>query len=122
ALEKKSATEQAGAHPAHGSSTGDNFSVNLDKGLWHCFRHTTGGDALSLIAVCEGLVACEAAKPGALDDAHLFRRVLDVAQNRFGMALAPAPMMITHPLSRTLSRTLPRQINRSLSTTLQRTL
>jgi putative DNA primase/helicase len=30
---QKSATELAGAHPQHGSSTGDNFNVNVSKGL-----------------------------------------------------------------------------------------
>jgi phage/plasmid-associated DNA primase len=81
-LEHKSHTELAGAHPQHGSSTGDNFNVNLDKGLWHCWRHGTGGDALALIAVCEGLVACEDMRAGVLRGA-LFQHAVAVANHAF---------------------------------------
>ena len=82
-LERKSSTELAGPHPQHGSSTGDNFNVNLGKGLWKCWRHGTGGDALILLAVCTGLLPCEDAKPGCLSRA-LFPQVLDIAQAQFG--------------------------------------
>ena len=78
-LERKSSTELAGPHPQHGSSTGDNFNVNLGKGLWHCWRHGTGGDALTLLAVCTGLVACEDARPECLSGAR-FPQVLDIAE------------------------------------------
>src|SRR5262249_12729044 len=59
-------TELAGAHPQHGSSTGTNFNINPEKQLWHCWRHGSGGDALTLLAVCEGILACEQANPGGL--------------------------------------------------------
>lgn len=85
-LERKSQTEIAGAHPQHGSSTSDNFNVNLDKGLWHCWRHGTGGDALALIAVCEGLVPCEEMRPGALRG-DLFTHVVAIAQATFHACL-----------------------------------
>ena len=65
-LTQKSAQEWHGAHPTHGSSTGINLDCNLAQQLWHCWRHGTGGDALSLIAVCEGLVACEDVEAGCL--------------------------------------------------------
>ena len=81
-LERKSQTELAGAHPQHGSSTGDNFNVNLDKGVWHCWRHGTGGDALALIAVCEGLVPCEDMRAGVLRG-DLFKRAVAVANHTF---------------------------------------
>jgi hypothetical protein len=83
-LGEKSRTELAGAHPQHGSSTGDNFNLNPDRGLWHCWRHGTGGDALLLIAVCEGLLPCEQAGPGVLTGDR-FRRVVALAQQRFGV-------------------------------------
>ena len=82
ALEQKSKAELAGPHPQHGSSTGDNFNVNVDKGLWHCWRHGTGGDALALIAVCEGLIPCEEMRPGALRG-KMFTRVVEIANATF---------------------------------------
>jgi hypothetical protein len=87
-LERKSQTELAGAHPQHGSSTGDNFNVNVDKGLWHCWRHGTGGDALALIAVCEGLVSCEDMRAGALRGA-IFTHVVTIATTIFGAKIPP---------------------------------
>lgn len=87
----KSHTELAGAHPQHGSSTQSNFNINPDKELWHCWRHGTGGDALTLIAVCENLLACEAARPGALTGDR-FRQVLAVARDTFHLvAREPVP-------------------------------
>ena len=38
---------------------------------------------MSLIAVCEGLLACEDLQPGALGGT-LFPKVLDIAKARFG--------------------------------------
>jgi CHC2 zinc finger len=87
-LTEKSAQEWHGAHPVHGSSTGVNFDVNRSKGLWHCWRHGTGGDALALIAVCAGLVACEDLQPGCLAGAR-FSAVLTIAQAQFGWHPAP---------------------------------
>lgn len=63
---KKSETELAGSHPVHGSDTGTNLNINPDQQLWHCHRHTTGGDALMFLAMCEGILTCEHAKPGGL--------------------------------------------------------
>lgn len=82
ALERKSQTELAGPHPQHGSSTGDNFNVNLSKGLWKCWRRGTGGDALALVAVCEGLLACEDARSGALRG-EVFKQVVTIANEMF---------------------------------------
>lgn len=87
ALERKSQTELAGAHPQHGSSTGDNFNVNAEKGLWHCWRHGTGGDALALIAVCEGLIPCEEMRTGALRGTT-FTRVVELANSTFQTAIS----------------------------------
>lgn len=55
-----------GPHPIHGSEGGQNFWVNVEKGVWHCFRHHTGGNALTWCAVKHGLIKCEDATPKAL--------------------------------------------------------
>jgi hypothetical protein len=90
-LTPKSAQEWHGAHPQHGSSTGVNLDVNLGKGLWHCWRHGTGGDALTLIAVCEGWLACEEAQAGCLRG-DLFPRVVTHANTHLGATIALRPM------------------------------
>jgi hypothetical protein len=112
-LTQKSAHEWHGAHPTHGSSTGVNLDVNTTHHLWHCWRHGTGGDALSLIAVCEGLVACEDLQPGALGGA-VFAQVLALAQARFGW-MPPAPTQSPFPsLATRLPRGLAPALRRSL--------
>jgi hypothetical protein len=135
ALERKSQTELAGAHPQHGSSTGDNFNVNVEKGLWHCWRHGTGGDALALIAVCEGLLDCEQARSGALRG-DLFQRVVALASAQFNAGIrldtpqhqngheasayypcwpaVSAPSSLTPPLASTLRTRLRTKLRRSL--------
>ncbi|MFP4019070.1 MAG: bifunctional DNA primase/polymerase [Bacteroidales bacterium] len=64
-LKKRNTKYYQGAHPLHGSTNGMNFSVNVEKNLWHCFRHDTGGDALTWIAVKEGIIDCESHYWGA---------------------------------------------------------
>jgi hypothetical protein len=114
-LERKSQTELAGAHPQHGSSTGDNFNVHAEKGLWHCWRHGTGGDALALIAVCEGLIPCEEMRPGALRGAR-FWRVVALANTTFqaGITLGSrqGPRTVPDMTRRLVTRSTPiRQLN-----------
>ena len=65
-LDINGAGEMQGKHPIHSSSKGEkgnNFSINLEKNVWKCFRHETGGDSLYLIAMLEGLINCEDIKP-----------------------------------------------------------
>ena len=112
-LTQKSDQEWHGAHPIHGSSTGANLDVNLAKGLWHCWRHGTGGDALSLIAVCAGLIACEDLQPGCLDGV-LFPQVLDIARTQFGWRPPPAPRAPCRPLSLRLSLRLNTALRRTV--------
>ncbi len=71
-----------GSHPLHGSEGGKNFSVNTDKNCWHCFRHGSGGGPLEWLAVEAGLISCQDAKPGCLDDKELFKKVLQIARDR----------------------------------------
>lgn len=62
----QSGNKMIGPHPIHGSTGGVNFSVDLVKNVWHCFRCDTGGGVASLIAVLEGVIDCSEAKPGGL--------------------------------------------------------
>ena len=67
--------EVQGAHPTHGSETGMNLRLNTRQGIWYCFRHQTGGDALLAFAVREGIIRCDEATPGALKDARRMEEV-----------------------------------------------
>jgi hypothetical protein len=73
--------EYQGTHPIHGSTTGMNFAVNVHKGIFHCFRCNSGGNALYWLAVEEGILDCLDCAPGALRGEG-FRKVLDIAKAR----------------------------------------
>jgi len=70
-----------GPHPVHGSDTGKNFWINPALNVWHCFRHGTGGGPLSLLAVKEGIIKCEEARPGALRGS-VFKKVMKIAAEK----------------------------------------
>jgi hypothetical protein len=72
-------TEIQGSHPVHGSASGKNFSINLEKNTWHCFRCNSGGGPFEWLAVKSGLISCEEAGPGCLRG-NLFRQVLKIAR------------------------------------------
>lgn len=55
---KRKGSKLIGEHPIHGSSTGCNFEVDLEKNCWFCFRHWTGGGYRELFAVLNGIVKC----------------------------------------------------------------
>lgn len=61
--------EIRGAHPFHGSTTGNNYAINVQKNTWICRRdgHNSGGGPLELFAVREGIIRCEDAGRGCLD-------------------------------------------------------
>lgn len=63
---KQSGDEYQGCHPLHGSTTGQNFCVNIKDNVWHCFRCNSGGGGLMWIAVKHGLLECHEAQKGAL--------------------------------------------------------
>lgn len=85
---KKYRDEYFGSHPIHGSKTGMNFFVNLNKNLWHCYRHDSGGDALSLIAMLEGICSCEDfTKNGKKLRGNDFKKTLDVLKDKYHLEI-----------------------------------
>lgn len=56
-LETKDDNKWRGSHPLHGSATGQNFEIDIEKNTWYCFRCEVGGDAVNLVAMLEGLVS-----------------------------------------------------------------
>jgi len=82
--------EHWGAHPVHGSSKGEegsNFNLNPTKGVWHCYRCNTGGDALSLIAMLNGLVKCKDCKPGFFstkEGKEIFLKAKEIGIQKYG--------------------------------------
>ena len=80
---KRDGDEYYGEHPIHGSGQREkgnepkNFWVNTSKNVWHCFRHETGGGPMLWLAVKLGIIDCDEAVPGALDDTKKFREVLN---------------------------------------------
>jgi len=70
-----------GSHPVHGSTGGQNFSVNTKKNTWYCFRCNSGGGPALAVAVKEGIINCSEAKKGILRG-ELYLRVLEVAKER----------------------------------------
>jgi P4 family phage/plasmid primase-like protien len=79
--------ELQGAHPLHGSLTGANLCVNLEKNLWHCFRHDTGGGGLMWLAVKHDLIKCEDAKPGALRGQNFIEAIKFAREEGFQVKL-----------------------------------
>ena len=86
-------TQYQGPHPIHGSKTGVNLSVDLDRNLWHCFRHDSGGSVLEWIAVSEGVIDCSEAVPGVLRGDR-FWQVLEIAHEKYGLSKEIAAKMI----------------------------
>ncbi len=75
-----------GAHPVHGSTSGKNFCVSLDKNCWYCFRHAVGGGPLHLIALLEDLIDCETLKEKGLSE-PIFYQAKDLAISKYGLEL-----------------------------------
>jgi putative DNA primase/helicase len=79
-LTKKPNGEYQGPHPIHGSKTGNNFTLDPNKGVWNCFRHKGGGDVLTYIGVEEGIINC-----GESLDTTTFKKVIQIARDKYGL-------------------------------------
>ena len=78
-------------HPVHGSTNNNNFVVHPEKNVWHCFRCQTGGGALSLIAVLEGVIQCNEAVAGGLRG-DKFTETLRLAKDVYGFDVKVQPL------------------------------
>jgi len=78
-------------HPVHGSTNNNNFVVHPDKNVWHCFRCGTGGGALSLIALLEGVIQCNEAVAGGLRG-DKFNETLRLAKDVYGFDVKVKPL------------------------------
>ncbi|MFZ5801649.1 MAG: bifunctional DNA primase/polymerase [Candidatus Omnitrophota bacterium] len=75
-----------GGHPVHGSTNNNNFVVNPEKNVWHCFRCGSGGGAITLIAVLERIIDCREAMPGSLRG-DKFNETLKIAAEKYGFQI-----------------------------------
>jgi hypothetical protein len=87
-------TQLAGPHPIHGSTNGRNFCVDPAKNVWHCFRCSSGGGPLSLVAVLEKVIGCEEAKPEGLRG-EKFKRVLGIARQKYNLDIKLTSNLLT---------------------------
>jgi hypothetical protein len=93
-----------GPCPWHGSDTGSNFTIDTEKNVWHCFRHSSGGGPLQAIAVMEGVISCEESTKGRLRG-EKFLRTLEHAEKKHGLLRQTRPSQVSkgpdaHPLWR----------------------
>lgn len=71
--------EIQGSHPIHGSTTGMNFCINERENVWYCHRCGSGGGPLLWLAVAEGIISCDDARPGVLRG-ETFVKVIERAE------------------------------------------
>ena len=90
---RHSGDQYQGPHPIHGSETGLNFSIDIHKNLWHCFRHDSGGSVLEWVAVQERIIDCADAIPGTLRG-DKFWKVLEIAHEKYGLNKETAARLI----------------------------
>lgn len=76
----------SGANPIHGSSNGKNFFIDTIKNLFHCFRCSSGGGAISLVAMLEGIVDCTECLPKGLTG-NKFKKTLKIIEEKFNISL-----------------------------------
>jgi putative DNA primase/helicase len=72
--------EVFGPNPWHGSTTGQNTFVNLNKNLLRCFRHNCGYDSLGVLALNEGLIECGEKLRG-----DKFLKAVKIAEEKYGI-------------------------------------
>ncbi|MDD5258515.1 MAG: bifunctional DNA primase/polymerase [bacterium] len=94
---KRIGSQYVCGHPVHGSTNNSNLVVHPDKNVWHCFRCNSGGGAISLIAVLEGIIDCREAMPGSLRG-DKFTQALKVAKEKYGIDIKIPPAGTAEPI------------------------
>jgi P4 family phage/plasmid primase-like protien len=88
--------EIQGGHPLHGSDNGLNFSVNVKKNIWHCFRDDSGGGPLELVAMMNGLIECgEAGKGCLIKKEGLLKKTIELLSSKYGIDPKDIPYEIS---------------------------
>jgi len=99
-LTKSVGDQFVSSHPVHSSTNGNNFVVSPEKDVWHCFRCNSGGGAMLLIAVIEGVIQCEDALPGGLRG-EKFLKTLEIAREKYNLidnTFSPPSDEWAHPI------------------------
>ncbi|MGZ4916453.1 MAG: bifunctional DNA primase/polymerase, partial [Halobacteriota archaeon] len=78
------------SHPEHGATGKGNLFVNPSLNVWCCYRHGTGGDPLTWVAVREGFIDCRDA--GRLDSDTVKRCVEVLRRDGLIPELKPVPV------------------------------
>jgi len=73
-----------GPHPAHPSTSGTNFEIDVKKNVWHCWRCGKGGDAVTLIAMLEKLVKFDDFCPTKEQIRKEFKTIKKVGIEKYG--------------------------------------
>jgi hypothetical protein len=81
---KRTSDGWQGAHPIHGSETGQNLHINIQKDQWYCHRCQSGGGPYELIVVLEGIISCKDAKKGALRG-NLWHKVVEEVAKKYSL-------------------------------------
>ena len=77
-----------GTHPIHGSTTGHNIEIDVNTNTWICRRCNHGpgtgggGGAVEALAVAEGIITCEEAKPGCIKTKEQWREIFAALERR----------------------------------------
>lgn len=61
-----------GHHPAHGSTTGRNFTIDLKTNRWFCNRHHSHGGLFELAAIFAGICNCEDFSKNTEEDGSIY--------------------------------------------------
>jgi hypothetical protein len=86
---RKTPKSLKGAHPVHGSTSGNNFEVDLRENTWRCWRCGSGGGPALAVAVKEGILRCDQARKGVLRG-DLFKQTVEAARKAHYIGEKPA--------------------------------